>query len=74
MAIIEAMQDQKKILASKIQAYEKNKNNDEETSTDLQKQLFDLQQINGNLLEKLTHQSSLDLNLKAHDDEKSLHL
>ena len=30
MAIIEAMQDQKKMLSTKIQQYENNKNNDEE--------------------------------------------
>ena len=35
MAIIEAMQDQKKILAAKIQDYESNLNNDEENQSEL---------------------------------------
>lgn len=39
MAIIEAMQDQKKILAAKIQDYESNLNNDEENQSELSKQI-----------------------------------
>ena len=70
MAIIEAMQDQKKILAAKIQDYESNLNNDEENQSELSKQIAQLQIENERLKEQIGEQTDVGTSLKALDDEK----